>query len=95
MPSSAPCSAPHSRSRYAVPAHGADHTVAAVDRVLSDEVIRLLPVAYVAALECVANGDSVETIAERAGVDESAVPALIRLATAKLLQIQAGLDART
>lgn len=58
---------------------------------LSDAVLRLLPLSYVVALQCVADGDDDDVIAERVGVDPAAVPALVRLATAKLLDVQARL----
>lgn len=63
-----------------------------VGNALSETVIRQLPPSYVVALECIANGDSDDDLAERVGVDLSAVPALVRLATAKLLEVQARVE---
>lgn len=56
---------------------------------LPDDVARQLPVAYVTTLELVAEGATDDEVALAVGVDASAVPALVRLATAKLLQVQA------
>ena len=53
---------------------------------LSDDVLRQLPPAYVTVLESVMRGDTDDVIAERLCVDLSAVPALVRLAAAKLLE---------
>ena len=56
---------------------------------LPDDVARQLPAAYVTTLELVAEGATDHEVALAVGVDASAVPALVRLATAKLLQVQA------
>ena len=61
---------------------------------LPDEVTRHLPKDYVRTLELVAEGATDDEVAATVGVDASAVPALVRLATAKLLQVQARLEAR-
>jgi len=59
---------------------------------LPADVIRQLPAAYVTTLELVAEGATDDEVAVAVGVDASAVPALVRLATAKLLQVQARLE---
>ena len=59
---------------------------------LPEEVSRLLPRDYVTTLELVAEGATDDEVAATVGVDASAVPALVRLATAKLLQVQARLE---
>jgi len=63
--------------------------------VLPGVVSRLLPPSYVTTLECVAAGDSDQVVARRVGVDLAAVPSLVRLAIAKLLDVQASLAAPT
>ena len=59
---------------------------------LPDEIARLLPRDYVATLELVAEGATDDEVAATVGVDATAVPALVRLATAKLLQVQARVE---
>ena len=59
---------------------------------LPDDVARHLPAAYVRTLELVADGATDDEVAATVGVDASAVPALVRLATAKLLQVQARME---
>ena len=59
---------------------------------LPDEVSRHLPRDYVTTLALVAEGATDDEVAATVGVDASAVPALVRLATAKLLQVQARLE---
>jgi hypothetical protein len=58
---------------------------------LPDDVSRRLPKAYVTTLELIAEGATDDEVAARVGVDATAVAALVRLATAKLLQVQAHL----
>ena len=59
---------------------------------LPADVVSRLPRAYVTTLELVSEGATDAEVAERVGVDAAAVPALVRLATAKLLQVQARLE---
>lgn len=59
---------------------------------LPDDVSGLLPRSYVTTLELIADGATNEEVAAQVGVDASAVPALVRLATAKLLQVQLRLE---
>jgi len=59
-----------------------------------DDLAAELPAAYVAALESIAAGLSDAEVADRTGVDVSAVPALVRLATARLLTAHAVVSAR-
>lgn len=58
---------------------------------LPEPVRARLPGAYLLTLRCIAVGATDGEIAAQVGVDESAVRSLVRLATAKLLQIQAEL----
>lgn len=52
---------------------------------LPEDVTRLVPAAYVAALESVAAGGSDDDVAARTGVDPAAARTVVQLAVAKLL----------
>lgn len=53
---------------------------------LPEDLVEKLPPAYVAVLDSVCRGDGDDVIAHRLGIDQSAVPSLVRIATAKLLE---------
>ena len=55
---------------------------------LDDDVARLLPPSYAVALAALLMDAGDDAIAERAGVDRTAVPALITLALAKLREVE-------
>ncbi len=54
-----------------------------------------LPEPYVVALEGVLAGLTDAELAERVGIDAAAVPALVRLTTVKLVEIEIARDLRT
>ena len=55
---------------------------------LDDDVVRLLPPSYAAALAALLADAGDDTVADCAGVDRAAVPALIQLALAKLREVE-------
>lgn len=61
---------------------------------LDDDVARLLPPSYAAALAALLADAGDDVIADLAGVDRSALPALIKLALAKLREVEQELGRR-
>lgn len=61
---------------------------------LDDDVVRLLPPSYAAALTALLANAGDDVVADLAGVDRAALPALIKLALAKLGEVEQELGRR-